>query len=52
MKKNIFFTLFMIMSFLSISTYAQMKDYGLKMGLQFNGIMTYTEFEVENGLSM
>jgi len=29
-----------------------MKDYGLKIGLQFSGIMPYTEFEVENGLSM
>lgn len=52
MKKKLLLSLFIVISFLSFNTYAQMKDYGLKMGLQFNGIMPYTEFEVENGLSM
>ena len=38
--------------FLSINVNAQFKDFGLKGGVQINGVMPATEFEDDNGLSL
>ena len=38
--------------FLSTNVDAQFKDFGLKGGVQINGVMPVTEFEDDNGLSL
>ncbi|MDZ7767374.1 MAG: hypothetical protein U5K00_23650 [Melioribacteraceae bacterium] len=48
-KLTMLLTLALIMS---TSVNAQFRDYGFKLGLQFNGVMPLTEFESDNGLAM
>jgi outer membrane protein OmpA-like peptidoglycan-associated protein len=53
MKKINFYIIVFALAFVGVSKVsAQFKDFGLKGGLQFNGIMPATEFEDRNGLAL
>ncbi len=51
---KLFTKIALLITFVLISTNvnAQFKDYGLKGGVQINGVMPVTEFEDDNGLSL
>ncbi len=44
--------LILLLTFISTNINAQFKDYGLKGGVQLNGVMPVTEFEDDNGYSL
>ncbi len=44
------FVLTLVLSITNVN--AQLKDFGIKVGLQFNGVMPATEFEDNNGYSL
>jgi len=44
--------LLLTLVFVSANVKAQFKDFGLKGGIQINGVMPVTEFEDDNGLSL
>lgn len=53
MKRIYFYIIISALVFVGVSKIsAQFKDFGLKGGLQFNGIMAATEFEDRNGLAL
>jgi len=52
MKKTTIVLMFLAFLLTSLNTYAQFKDFGLKGGIQVNGVMPATEFEDDNGLSL
>lgn len=52
---KLFTKIFLVLTlalFISTNVDAQFKNFGLKGGLQFNGIMPATEFEDDNGISL
>jgi len=52
MKSFTKIALLLTLAFAFINVNAQFRDYGFKLGLQFNGVMPLTEFESDNGLAM
>lgn len=52
MKSFTKIVLLLTLAFAFINVNAQFRDYGFKLGLQFNGVMPLTEFESDNGLGM
>jgi len=53
MKQSRLSILLLLFVFLtSSSVYSQFKDFGLKGGIQINGVMPATEFEDDNGLAL
>ncbi|MDP3445564.1 MAG: OmpA family protein [Ignavibacteria bacterium] len=52
MKLFTMVVLLVTLTFVSNNVNAQFKDFGLKGGVQFNGVMPATEFEDDNGISL
>lgn len=50
-KQQLFFMLALILAG-SVNISAQFKDFGMKGGVQINGVLPVTEFEDDNGLSL
>lgn len=52
MKNSTWIILFLMFVLLGTKVDAQFKDFGLKGGVQVNGVMPFTEFEDDNGLTL
>ncbi|HOI28218.1 MAG TPA: DUF6089 family protein [Melioribacteraceae bacterium] len=52
MKKLSLILMVVLFSFLSTNSYAQFKEFGIKGGIQANGVLSATEFEDDNGIAL